>query len=181
MTATLAQLRGAQKAARAAALEELQRLDKQRAALALDDPKALEDLDGERVRLQVAIDHADLALEELDRRDVAEAEAEKEQWRKGLASQLAAALAQRKKAATAAVQLAEALGDALCQINDLDATISTLSHPHNLDVAGAVRTVGAVLRAVVRQRLGWVHLAPGDTKDQEGALAAWLDMAPGKV
>jgi hypothetical protein len=176
MGATLVQLRGQHEKTRADAAKELHGLDGQRAALALDDPEALEGIDSERARLQVVVDHEDLALEELTRREQAEKEAQAEQERKALGSQLLAALAARKKDADSSLDLAEALGDAVQSVRDLDARVWSLAKTLGAD--DQVRPAENLLRISVRLRMREMELPPSHREGQDKTLAAYLDMKP---
>jgi hypothetical protein len=124
MAATLQQMRGQHEQAREKTLERLAELDAQRPALALDgDPGDLAELDEGRLRLQLESERHELALEEIARREEAEAAAQSAQERKALESQLMLALASRRKAAERVLQAAEGLGDVFGALLDAERAV----------------------------------------------------------
>jgi hypothetical protein len=117
MAVSLAQLRGMHSEALEKVRARLADLDAQRPALCLDgDPADVAELDEGRLRLQLEADRHEAALEEVGRREEAEAATQAEVERTGYRTQLAAVLTGREKHVKAAVKLADELGDVLGSI-----------------------------------------------------------------
>jgi len=178
-TLTLAQQRTQHEAARAKVLAELAELDAQRPALALDDPKGLEELDEERARLQVVADRDELALQELARRDEEEAKVAADRERKTLAASLHTTLATRMRRTGVAVTLAEQLGEVLGAIAEDEKLAFEIAR--RLGVDGSLRSVLPALQNVVVGRLQGLptilpRIRPVQLERQDQYLATVLAM-----
>ena len=90
MAATLGQLKAAHESSIAQAEHELGELDAQRPPLALDDSAALAKLDEQRACVLAEVERHTLALEELDRREQAERQAQAARERQALEAHLRA-------------------------------------------------------------------------------------------
>ena len=180
-TLTLAQQRTAREAKAQLLAERLAGLAAERPAAALDDPKQLEELDGQRSRIQAEMDHNGLALEELGRREVAEQQAQVERERKALAAQLQVTLAARMKHTGSAVVLAEQLGVAVGTVAEDERFAFEMAR--RVGVESAVRSVVPTLRNVVVGRLQALpdllpRVRPPDLERHERLLADLLAMKP---
>jgi hypothetical protein len=152
MAVALAQLRTQHTQAREKVVAQLAGLDAQRPALALDgDPADLAELDEGRLRLQLEADRHDLALEEIVRREEAEATAQAELTQKALRSQMRSALASRAKNVSRCRDLADALSDALDDTVEDDAKAFSLARTLELD--GTLRPIVPAIAEAIFARL----------------------------
>jgi hypothetical protein len=181
-TLTLTEQRQQHETARTKALEEFATVDACRPAVALDGgPAALEEVDSERARLQVAADRHDLALAEITRREELERVALAERSRKVLAKQLDATLAGRMRHTAVAATLAEQLRAAVGTILEDERFIFELAR--RVGVEDSVRSVVPTLRNVVVGRLAALpdllpRSRPRDLERHERLLADLLAMKP---
>jgi|GEM_PF-5135642 len=108
-------------------LAQVEELEAKRPALALDDPEELAKLDGKLATLKAEIDASELALEEIERREEAEAAAKAAKEREALLVQLRAAHKERARVVGKYLDAADALGLAAADVMEADEAVYRLA------------------------------------------------------